>query len=619
MADLHRPFAAQSSDLAHHPQLRIQRRDRNIHFHLGLHRGIRLWPGDARGRLCGGDGAHPAAGLADLCRACVPVHDLSGRDFLCRHQLRESALQRRDGHHGFSQAAGRHHCPGAAVEISSGQHGRAAALYRADVLPAVDPVADEVANRRHAGAVGPALCRHLAIRSAPVGVSKRGLGLQPVRLAIAVRVRRLVRAGRRRTNVADSRIADHALDRVRLPAGGVLRDADLVFAAAQLPDAALARAMDVPHRQDRSRRTQVCTFPGAGGRDRALPAKGLAGVEVTLAASADLVRAALAGDFLSWRIPGIRRTFHPGRSFRRRRAAFRCQYFRNPDHVRRRMAVFMVQTFRRQECLADKKHDRQCRYGRGESMRSGSRAMVGLMSLAGLFAASPLFAEDAAPRCEVPAYLLTSESTLSKVADAVKNGRPLDILVIGSRSSTIPASEASAYPVRLQAMLRERLPALTVNLAVELQPKKTAEDVVGGLAKLLEGKKPVLVVWQTGTVDAMRSVDPDDFRSAVGDGVVALQNAGADVVLMNPQYSPRTETMMAQEPYLDNMRVVAQEHDVPLFDRFAIMRQWNDSGEFDLFSAVHGIDLAKRVHDCLGRALSTFVIDAAHINPAQQN
>jgi hypothetical protein len=49
------------------------------------------------------------------------------------------------------------------------------------------------------------------------------------------------------------------------------------------------------------------------------------------------------------------------------------------------------------------------------------------------------------------------------------------------------------------------------------------------------------------------------------------------------------------------------------------MRQWNDSGEFDLFSAVHGIDLAKRVHDCLGRALSTFVIDAAHINPAQQN
>jgi hypothetical protein len=77
--------------------------------------------------------------------------------------------------------------------------------------------------------------------------------------------------------------------------------------------------------------------------------------------------------------------------------------------------------------------------------------------------------------------------------------------------------------------------------------------------------------------------------------------------------------MISVPPYLDNMRVVAQQHDVPLFDRFAIMRQWNDSGDFDLFSTFHGVELAKRVHDCLGRALSKFVIDAAHLNPAQQN
>jgi hypothetical protein len=65
--------------------------------------------------------------------------------------------------------------------------------------------------------------------------------------------------------------------------------------------------------------------------------------------------------------------------------------------------------------------------------------------------------------------------------------------------------------------------------------------------------------------------------------------------------------------------VVAQQHDVPLFDRFAIMHHWNDSGDFDLFSTSHGVDLAKRVHDCLGRALSTFVIDAARPTLAQQN
>jgi hypothetical protein len=252
-------------------------------------------------------------------------------------------------------------------------------------------------------------------------------------------------------------------------------------------------------------------------------------------------------------------------------------------------------------------------------MKSNSGAILGLMLLAGLLTAAPARAEDAPQSCEVPDYLLASESALPKVADAVKSGHALDILVVGSRSSTINTSEGSAYPGRLQAMLKEKLPSVAVNVSVELQAKKTAEEVAGTLVKLVEAKKPILVIWQTGTVDAMRSIDPDDFRSAVDDGVAALQNAGADVILMNLQYSPRTETMISVPPYLDNMRVVAQQHDVPLFDRFAIMRQWNDSGDFDLFSAFHGVELAKRVHDCLGRALSKFVIDAAHLDPAQQN
>jgi hypothetical protein len=256
-------------------------------------------------------------------------------------------------------------------------------------------------------------------------------------------------------------------------------------------------------------------------------------------------------------------------------------------------------------------------------MKSHSGVILGLMLLAGLWTAGPARAEEAAVSCEVPAYLLASESVLPKVAEAIKSGHSLDILVVGSRSSTINAtlntSEMGAYPGRLQAALKQKLPSITVNVSVEIQAKKTAEEMAAGLPKLMEGKKPTLVIWQTGTVDAMRSVDPEDFRAAVDDGVVALQEAGADVILMNPQYSPRTETMISAPPYLDNMRVVAQQHDVPLFDRFAIMRHWNESGDFDLFSTFHGIELAKRVHDCLGRALSQFVIDAAHLDPAQQN
>jgi len=245
-----------------------------------------------------------------------------------------------------------------------------------------------------------------------------------------------------------------------------------------------------------------------------------------------------------------------------------------------------------------------------------SRAfLLSAMLAAGLTAGSARAEE--AHSCDVPAYLLASDSALPKVARALKTDHKLDILVVGSRSSTIGTNDGSAYPARLQATLRDKLSSVEVNVSVVLQIKQTAEEVAANLEKLLEGRKPTLVIWQTGTVDAMRSIDPDDFRGAIDDGVAALQKAGADVVLMNMQYSPRTETMISPAAYLDNMRVVAQQYDVPLFDRFAIMRQWSESGDFDLFSAYHGVELAKRVHDCLGRALSTFVIDAAHESPAE--
>jgi len=247
-----------------------------------------------------------------------------------------------------------------------------------------------------------------------------------------------------------------------------------------------------------------------------------------------------------------------------------------------------------------------------------------MVLLAATFAAAPVRAEDAPAtpaNCEVPASLLETESPLPKVEAAVKAGQPLEILVIGSRSSTIGSSDNTgiAYPARMQAALKDKLSQLTVNVSVEIQAKKTAEEVDSVLVKLMEGKSPTLVIWQTGTVDAMRSVDPDDFRSAVDEGVVAMQKAGADVVLINPQYSPRTETMISVPPYLDNIRAVAQARDIPMFDRFGIMHEWNDQGEFDLFGAHRGLDMAKRVHDCLGRALATFLIGAAHLRPAQQN
>ena len=150
-----------------------------------------------------------------------------------------------------------------------------------------------------------------------------------------------------------------------------------------------------------------------------------------------------------------------------------------------------------------------------------------------------------------------------------------------------------------------------------VRSRMTAEDMARDMGKLLIDEKPDLVIWQTGTFDAIRRVDPDDFRVALDEGVETLQKGGVDVILMNMQYSPRTDIMVALGPYADSMRVVAQQHEVPLFDRLAIMRHWSDTGAFDLYAAGKDNVLAQRVHDCIGRGIAAMIIDAAHLKAVE--
>jgi hypothetical protein len=237
--------------------------------------------------------------------------------------------------------------------------------------------------------------------------------------------------------------------------------------------------------------------------------------------------------------------------------------------------------------------------------------ILGLAGLAGLGGARA----DDPGSCSVPASLLSPENALNRVAAAVTKEHRLPITVIGTGSSMIPGKDGSnvAYPARLEAALKAKLPNVAVTVTARAKPRQTAADMAQTLQKVLQEDKPVLVIWQTGTADAMQGIDLDEFRTAVNDGIEALHAAGVDVILVNMQYSPRTDSMIAVGAYVDGMRLVGREREVPVFDRLAIMRHWSDTGVFDLYAATKDITLAKRVHDCIGRALASMIIEAAHL------
>jgi lysophospholipase L1-like esterase len=242
------------------------------------------------------------------------------------------------------------------------------------------------------------------------------------------------------------------------------------------------------------------------------------------------------------------------------------------------------------------------------------RALFAAMLLVSTVASGFVGAQEHNP-CAVPGYLLFDDSELRRVEMAAKERRRIDIVVMGTGSSIIagPAGPGSAYPVRLQAALQARLPGITVNVQSEAKSRQTAAEMVQTIKKFVADRKPDLVIWQTGTVDAMRGVDPESFRATLDDGVSKIHKAGADVILMNMQYSPRTESIIALGAYVDNMLVAAREREVPLFDRLAVMRHWSENGTFDLYSATTNPAMAEKVHDCVGRALATLIVDAAHL------
>ncbi|MEZ5786674.1 MAG: SGNH/GDSL hydrolase family protein [Xanthobacteraceae bacterium] len=241
-----------------------------------------------------------------------------------------------------------------------------------------------------------------------------------------------------------------------------------------------------------------------------------------------------------------------------------------------------------------------------------------LLSVLGVMVAGVALAQTDNP-CQVGDGILQPSFPLTRVAAAIV-AKKLDIIVVGTSSSALTGfgGTGKTYPARFQADLKKMLPDVAVRVTTYARPRQTAPDMVKAIEQGIARDKPALVVWQSGTADAIRGIDPDEFSAALDEGVASAVAGNADVILMNMQYSPRTEAMIALTPYLEVMRFVALQHEIDLFDRYAVMKYWSEVGTFDFSVATKKTDLAERVHACIGELLTSFVLESAKLTPSTQ-
>lgn len=247
----------------------------------------------------------------------------------------------------------------------------------------------------------------------------------------------------------------------------------------------------------------------------------------------------------------------------------------------------------------------------GELMAGGLGSMWVRAALAAIILCTSTALSAADERCSIPESLADPNAELPASSFAVQRTHRLDVLVLSSTPSQTGAAKGlRSYPSFFEAALKGRLPGVEIHVAVRSAKRYTVMELQPSLPALLEETKPNLVIWQGGTVELYRGIDPNIYGNALHDGVLKLSRSGIDIVLVDMQYSPRTSRLVDSAAYVENMRRVAETFDIPFFNRYEIMRHWSDSGAFDL-SALGNDGLFEKIHFCLGRLLADFVVRGA--------
>ncbi|UPY38552.1 SGNH/GDSL hydrolase family protein [Sediminicoccus sp. KRV36] len=212
--------------------------------------------------------------------------------------------------------------------------------------------------------------------------------------------------------------------------------------------------------------------------------------------------------------------------------------------------------------------------------------------------------------CDVPPEMAGAVRPLPAVARALQAG-VLRILVLGSGSITGPGASGpdATWPARLESLLAAAHPGLRVELTVRGGRGVTVHDHLALLREGLNVGMPNLVVWQAGTVEAVRGLDPDDMGEAMLQGLDRIRRRGADMIVMDQQFSRFLRANTNIEPYRDKLRLVAAAAGAPLFQRYDLMQYWVEASALDLERAPRAERgaMTDRLNDCLARALGDLI------------
>jgi lysophospholipase L1-like esterase len=215
--------------------------------------------------------------------------------------------------------------------------------------------------------------------------------------------------------------------------------------------------------------------------------------------------------------------------------------------------------------------------------------------------------------CLSPKGVSKSMGSLPHVASKLVAGLPVVIVAFGSSTTTSygASSPDFAYPNRLAAQLRRQYPSADITVIIRGKGGEDAPEMMKRLQTEVIDMRPDLVIWQVGTNAVLRNLDPGETATLVEDGIARIQAAGADIVLVDPQYSPRVnEHPESAGKMVKLLGRVAELRHVGVFPRFEVMRDWHEKQDIPIenFVISDGLHMNDWGYACFAQLLGDDII-----------
>jgi lysophospholipase L1-like esterase len=210
---------------------------------------------------------------------------------------------------------------------------------------------------------------------------------------------------------------------------------------------------------------------------------------------------------------------------------------------------------------------------------------------------------------------------LAKLSARLARHEEIKILAFGSSSTagTGASRKEYNYPSRLEQELRILLPGLPIKVLNRGIGGEDARQMLPRLDRDLAAEKPDLVLWQVGTNALLSERGVESQAPLIRDGLHKIDAAGAEVILMDPQYAPYVLRDPDARPMVALLAKIGAETGVPVFRRFALMQYWHEGREI-AFSDILAPDLFHMndwSYGCLARNLAAALVANARPAPSE--